>query len=343
MMMKLKNMVEFCHRVGTMTRAGLGLVDTIKREAARQHDHKMWSSIVQSLENGDSLAASLKPFQSQFGGMFLAMIETGEESGHLSEMFLDLASYHDDLLRIRNEFRRMLFLPVVELVVAVIIVGLIILLLGVISEMTGQTIDILGFGLIGFSGFVWYWVYVGVFCSIFYFLFLVVSRSASRMRVVHYFLHYVPKVGRLMCSLALMRLCWGLDLTMRTGMEVERALTLSFNGVNYAPISDSLSSVLEVIRNKGDLAEAFSVAKNIDYHLLANIETGEQSGSLPELMQKMTEQYLQESLTNLRVVSVVGGFIVYGLIMMLLVFLIFRVASFYIGILNDAAQMAMLY
>lgn len=339
MRMGLKNMAEFCRRVGVMTRAGLGLVETIKREAARQRDQQMWTSIVSSLENGDSLAVSLKPFQKHFGEMFVAMIETGEESGHLSEMFIDLASYYEDLLRIRQDFKRSLIFPIIELVAAVVVVGLVILLLGFISELTGQTIDILGFGLIGFSGFVRYWVYVGAFCALFYFFFLVVSRSASRMRVVHYFLNYIPKVGQLMRSLALMRLCWGLDLTMRTGMDVERALTLSFNGVNYAPVSDNLPLVLEVIRNEGNLTDAFSVTKNIDYHLLAGIDTGEQAGSLPELMQKMTDQYLQESLTNLRAVSVVGGFVVYGLIMAFIIFLIFRVASFYIGILNDAAQM----
>ncbi|MDR2641759.1 MAG: type II secretion system F family protein [Planctomycetaceae bacterium] len=341
-MIGLKNMMETCRRVGIITRAGVGLVEAIKREATRQHDQKMWSSIVTSLENGESLAVSLQPFQKQFGEIFIAMIETGEDSGQLSEMFIDLADYYEDLLRIRRDFLRSLIMPVIELVAAVVIVGFIILLLGLVSELAGQTVDILGFGLIGFSGFVRYWIYVGVFCTCVYFLFLWLSRNVRRMRVVQYFLNCVPKIGVLMRSLAFMRLCWGLDLTMRTGMEVERALKLSFNGTNYAPVSDNLKLILEVIRNGGDLTDAFSVTKNIDYDLIAGVETGEQSGSLPELMQKMKERYFQESLTNLRAVSVVGGFIVYGLIMALIVFLIFKIATFYIGILNDATRMAML-
>ncbi|MDR2170988.1 MAG: type II secretion system F family protein [Planctomycetaceae bacterium] len=339
MAMSIKDISVFCRRVGTVTRAGIGLVDSVKREAGRQRDKKLWSSVVCTLEEGESFAASLKPFQKQFGEMFIAMVEVGEESGHLSEMFLELADYYDDLLRIRSDFFRSLILPVVELVVAVVIVGLIILLLGFISELTSQTVDILGFGLIGFSGFVKYWIYVGLICFCFYFLFLWMRCNISRMRIVHYLLDIIPKIKVLMRSLALMRLCWGIDLTMRTGMDVERALRLSFNGANYAPVSDNLNLVLEVIRNGGDLTDAFSVTKNIEYDLINAIETGERSGSLPELMQKMTERYLQESLTNLKMVSVVGGFIVYGLIMALIIFIIFRVASFYIGILNDAAQM----
>ncbi|MDR1485210.1 MAG: type II secretion system F family protein [Planctomycetaceae bacterium] len=340
-MIGLKNMAEMCRRIGVITRAGVGLVDAIKREAGRQRDQRMWSAIVLSLDGGNSLAVSLKPFTRQFGEMFIAMIETGEDSGHLSEMFVELSEYYEDLLRIRRDFLRSLIMPLIELVAAVVIVGFIILLLGLVSEMAGQTIDILGFGLIGFRGFVLYWVYVGIVCVSYYVVFLWIRRSVSRMRIVHYFLNRIPRVGVLMRSLAFMRLCWGLDLTMRTGMDVERALMLSFNGTNYAPVSDNLPKVLEVIRGGGDLTDAFSVTKNIDYDLIAGVETGENSGSLPELMQKMKDRYFQESLTNLRAVSVVGGFIVYGLIMALIVFLIFRVASFYIGILNDAAQMAM--
>jgi type IV pilus assembly protein PilC len=341
--MGLKSISEFCRRVGVITHAGLGLVDTIKREALRQRNKKVWLSVVRSLEEGESLASSLKPFHKYFGEMFIAMIDIGEQSGHLSEMFLELADHYDNLLRIRRDFLRSLILPVVELLAAVVILGLLILLLGVISEMAGQTIDILGFGLIGFSGFVRYWIYVGIFCTIFYLLYLWISRKVSRMRIVHYALNLIPSVGSLMRSLAFMKLCWGLDLTMRTGMDVERALNLTFNGVNYAPISDDLPKVLEIVRNGGDLTDAFSAAKFIDADLITSIETGERSGSLPELMQKMTNKYLQESLTHLRIISTVGSFVVYGLIMALIVFLIFRMASFYIGILNDAVQKAFVF
>ncbi|MDR0391573.1 MAG: type II secretion system F family protein, partial [Planctomycetaceae bacterium] len=239
-MVSLKNKAEICHRLGLVTGSGISLVDAIKREASRQRDQKTWSKIVSSLEEGDSLANALKPFTKQFGEMFVALIETGEDSGSLSEMFIDLAKYYDDLLRIRHDFLRSLILPVLELVATVVIVGLVILLLGFIREITGSEIDILGFGLVGVSGFLFYCFFVGTFCAIAYVLFLWMRRSMARMRFAHYFLNNVPKVGLLMRTLAFMRLCWCLDLTMRTGMEVERALTLSFNGVNYAPVSDNL-------------------------------------------------------------------------------------------------------
>jgi type IV pilus assembly protein PilC len=338
-MVSLKNMAELCRRLGIITRAGIGLLDAIKREAVRQTDQKTWSSIVSLLENGESLTAAFKPFTKQFGEMFVAMIETGEESGNVSEMFMDLASYYEDLLRIRRDFMRSLILPVVELVVAVVIVSLIILLLGLLRELTGNDIDILGFGLIGVRGFFVYWTYVGIFCLSYYVSYLLIRRRASRMRIVHYLLNYIPRIGLLMRTLAYMRLCWCLDLTMRTGMDVERALTLSFNGSNYAPVSDNLPNVLESIRNGSDLTEAFSATKNIDRDLIDSVNTGELSGSLPELMQKMKDRYFQESLTNLRAVSIVGGYIVYGAIMLLIVVLIFRIASFYIGIINEATQM----
>jgi type IV pilus assembly protein PilC len=334
---RLKVLSEFCRRVGTVTRSGVGLLAAIKREASRQRDSRFWFSVVERLESGESFTESLRPHQAQLGDMFIAMIEVGEESGHLSEMLIELADYYDELLRIKRDFLKSLIWPVIELAAAVVIVSLVILLLGVISGMTGQTVDILGFGLVGFDGFVKYWVYVGVVLAVCYVLFLWTKKSVGRLRFVHYLLNRIPKVGALMRSLAYMRLAWGLDLTMRTGMDVERSMKLSFNGVNYAPVSDNLPIILGVLEKGGDLMDAFSATKNIDYDLITCIDSGEQSGTIPELMQKMTERYLQESLVNLKTVSVIGGFLVYGAIMAMIALLIFRIASYYIGMLNSFA------
>ena len=138
-------------------------------------------------------------------------------------------------------------------------------------------------------------------------------------------------------NLALTRLTWAMHLTMRTGMEIRRALSLSFKAANFAPISDHLPQILGTVERGGNLTDAFLDANCFDTDLVTAVESGEQSGSLPELMHRLSEQYMDESLLKLKVLSVAGGFAVYGCIAAVIVFMIFRLAMFYIGILNDAA------
>jgi type II secretory pathway component PulF len=334
----MKQLSGFCRRVGISVKAGLHLKDAVKREASRQRNSKLWQSVVVSLENGNSLAESLRPFKKQLGEMFTALIEVGEESGHLGEMLTDLADYYDQLIQIRRDFLKSLTLPIAELVVAIIIVGIMILVLGVMEQITGQRLDLLGWGLVGVTGFIRYVTFLAVTGLLGVFLYRFLKGNIQRSRPVHYLLLWIPKIGRILKTLALMRLTWGLHLTMRTGMDVCRALTLSFQGSGFAPIRDQLPVILDTVENGGTLSDAFQTAKYLEDDLLSSVDSGEQSGNLPELMHKLTDQYFQESLLNLKILSVTGGFVVYGCIAFCIIFIIFRLFSFYIGIINDAVS-----
>ncbi|MDR0336626.1 MAG: type II secretion system F family protein [Planctomycetaceae bacterium] len=333
----MKQLSGFCHRVGLSVKAGLNLIDAVKREVPRQRHSKLWQSVAVSLENGDSLAESLKPFKKQLGEMFVALVEVGEESGHLGEMLTDLADYYDQMIQIRRDFLKSLTVPVIEFILAVVIIGILILALGIIEQITGQRIDLLGCGLVGVTGFVRYVIFLFIVGSLGIFLYRFIKGNIQRSRPIHYVLLRFPKIGRMLKTLALMRLTWGLHLTMRTGMDVRRALTLSFQGSGFAPVRDQLSAILDVVENGGTLTDAFQTAKCLDDDLLSSVDSGEQSGNLPELMHKLTTQYLQESLLNLKIMSVTGGFAVYGCIAFCIIFVIFRLFSFYLGIITNAA------
>ena len=336
MSLAMHELSGFCRRVGTAVNAGLPLAASVKREAGRQRNAALWLDVATSLENGDSLAGALRPHRKALSDMFAALLEVGEESGRLGETMIELADYYDQMDDIRRSFLKALTWPIIELIAAIVVVGLLILLCGALTEMTGTTVDPLGLGLIGFRGLTVYLTFLAAAAGVGYALYQLMKQSVERSRPVHYFLLRIPKIGSLLKTLALTRLTWGLHLTFRTGMDVRRALTLAFQAVGFAPIRDNLPVMLQTIENGGTLTDAFLTADHLDGDLISCVDSGEQSGLLPELMHKMTTQYLQQSLLNLKVVSVVGGFAVYGCVAAVIILMIFRLAMFYIGILNDA-------
>jgi type IV pilus assembly protein PilC len=165
------------------------------------------------------------------------------------------------------------------------------------------------------------------------------KRNIQTSRFVHYALVRIPKVGSFFLKIALMKLSWGLNLTTGTGMDIKKALTLSFQGAGFLPIADQLPTVLAALERGEGLAGAFDSADYLDREFLIAVETGEQSGNLPELMGRLSKRYDQESQLLLKVLSVVGGFAVYGVIALCIIFIIFRIFSFYLGILTDATKM----
>jgi len=323
----------FCRRVGIATNAGLPLVASIKRETAGNRNARLWADVVTSLENGDSFGEALHPHRKTLTEMFVALVAVGEESGRLGETLLELADYYDRMAEIRRDFFKSLIWPIIELAAAVVIIGLMILICGWLE------VDPIGLGWTGFRGLTIYLVFLGIVAGTGYALYRFVKQSIERSRGVHYFLLRIPKLGTLLKTLALTRLTWGLHLTFRTGMDVKRALTLAFRAVGFAPISDNLPTMLQTIDDGGNLTDAFLAADNLDGDLISCVDSGEQAGTLPELMNKLSTQYFQQSLLNLKILSVAGGFAVYGCIAAVIIFVIFRLALFYIGILNNAVNM----
>lgn len=337
--MKMKELSSFCRRVGICVNAGLGLLESVKREAPRQRNAKLWTDVAASIEHGESFTEALRKHEKELGEMFVALIEVGEESGHLGETLNEMADYYDEMLRIRREFLKSLTWPVIELGAAIVVVGLLILLLGFIADITGTRVDLLGFGLVGVSGFVRYVLFVTAVGAGGLLIYLWMKKNISRSRPVHYLLDRIPKLRHVFRTLSLMKLTWAMHLTFRTGMDVRRALTLSFRASGYAPVADRLRMVLEVIDCGGTITDAFMAGGKFDPDLITDIDTGEQSGNLPELMEKSSQRYLQETLLNMKVVTTVGGFLVYGCIMAGIAVIIFRIVmTAYIGPINEALQ-----
>ena len=68
------------------------------------------------------------------------------------------------------------------------------------------------------------------------------------------------------------------------------------------------------------------------------MQVGEDSGRLTEMMDKLATNYHQQAETAAKVLTVIGSMVVWGSVVILLIVLIFRVFSFYLGILQEATQ-----
>ena len=64
---------------------------------------------------------------------------------------------------------------------------------------------------------------------------------------------------------------------------------------------------------------------------------GERAGRLPESMAILSQQYQEQARRSMVTLTVLAGFAVWALVAVIIIAMIFRLAFFYIGILNDAA------
>ena len=332
------HLADWCRRVGISLNAGLDIVRVLEREANQRSksysSSQCWRSVSESVAQGDALYEALEKRKEQLNDLFISMVKVGEKSGRLGETLLDLSEYYSQLIELRRNFLRSLILPLFELGIALFVVGLMILILGFLpGEM-----DILGLGLTGVSGLIKYLTFLAFLGGLGFCLFWFGRKNAFHFRLVQYIVDYVPKIGPVFRTLSLARLTWALNLTMRTGMEVQEALTLSFAAAAYAPISGKLKVVLNEIEAGGSLYDGFLACRCFDEMMILHFQTGDETGNLPEVMERLSKEYLQQCVFRLKTLSVIGFFLVFMFVAGIIIFFIFSIFSFYIGLINSAGQ-----
>jgi type II secretory pathway component PulF len=333
-----KTLVGLCQRLSTGLLAGVAARTVWAREAQQARGYaarNAATTVSQAVNRGDSMADSLAATGEYFPTLFREMTAVGEQSGKLGEIYQQLGEHYYAQIVLRRIFLASIAWPVLQLTIAILVVGGLIWAMGYIGRMTHSTIDILGFGLVGDRGLE---IYASIVGAAVVFI-LVCVRAAARglvwIRPVQYFIAAVPVLGSSLRTLALSRLAWSMCQTMNAGMEVRRALRLSLRSTHSAIFTDQIEPIDAAIGRGTSITAAFSKTGRFPPDFMDVVEVGEQSGRLVESMGQLSRQYNEQARAALVALTAIAGFAVWALVAALLVTLIFRLWGFYFHSLDE--------
>lgn len=324
---------EWSHQLGTALNAGIPILSILESESMKpiikRVSKEYWLDILSAVRSGLSLHEALMRHEECFPKLFLAMLKVGEESGHLGEILIELSKYYDNMNKIAHSFRSALVWPTIELVMAICIVGLVILVQGILD------VDMLGLGITGISGLIKYLLFLGGLGAIITFLFVWGKQNFDRISFLFYFLDKIPVVGKVLRTFALTRLTRGLQMTLMTGMDPFQAVDLAFDASAYPPIRNKKEQVKSVLASGGTFFESFRSIRAFDDLMLMQVHIGEESGSIPEVMDRLSDLYMDKSMNMMNTVKQIGQALFFLLIAAIIIFFIFRLFSFYYGMLTS--------
>ena len=163
-----------------------------------------------------------------------------------------------------------------------------------------------------------------------------VARGMLWTRPLQRFVLRIPKIGPALQAVAVARLAWVMSQTMNTGMDLRRALKLSLQSTRNARYLDRIERIDAEIARGNSIYEAFRRAGGFPADFLELVHAGEESGNLVESMAHAANLYQDQARAALTVLATVGGFAVWAAVAAIIIFLIFRLAMFYIGALSGA-------
>jgi type II secretory pathway component PulF len=329
-----KQLAGLCRRLSISLEAGIDIRTALAREAERAQGataQRHLTALREAIHGGASVHDALEETGEYFPELFRAILHVGEKSGHTGEALGQLAGHYEGQIRLRRRFLTSITMPLVELAVSVVVIGLLIWFLGFIGRSSGTTFDVLGLGLVGNRGLVIYVVFVAAVAIAIFSVIQGIRRGGAWTKPVQRAMIRVPGIGRPLETIALARLAWAMHLTFDAGIDVRSALRLSLESTRNAHFTDQVASIDQAVEAGQSLHEAFAQTAAFPVDFLDSLHAAEESGRLVEAMGRLSGQYQEQAEAAMHVFTVLAGFAVWALIAVIITIAIFRVFSFYVG------------
>ena len=248
---------------------------------------------------GQTLARAMAQFPRVFPELYRTLVEAGEKSGQLSKVMYRLADYTEDRQSLQRKTTTAMVYPAVVTVVAILVVtGLLTYVVPKVVAVyanSKQTLPLLTRVMISLSDFLVatgiYWVIALVAGG---WLFARALRQpAVRMRFDRFVLK-LPVIGRLARGVNTARLGSTLAILVSSRVPLLTALQAGVGVVSNLPMKHALIETEKLVREGGSLSRSLASTKMFPPVMVHLIASGEQSGKLDEMLERVASSQAQE-------------------------------------------------
>lgn len=323
-------------RLATALSAGIGLGRAWKGEQARVP--RAWRGAVgevgRALEEGESFSAALARAGETFPPLFRGMVEVGERTGHEPEALRELAGVLDHAVRTRRNLLSALVGPAIQSIVAILVVAFLVWVGGALRDASGGPLDILGFGLVGVRGVVALAVLLGILAAAATLAGRAAAASWRRHGVVRPLVDRIPLVGTAARASEAAAWCRAASLAAGAGLDAGRLARLASN---VAPgLSLDPDDVERRLRGGATLADVLRHTRRFPADLVEAVAVGELTGNTAETLDRLAVRYDEDARRALEAAARAAAGLVWAAVAGLIIFVIFRIFSFYVGAIQSA-------
>lgn len=268
-------------------------------DADRAEIGHMLSAIKSEVAGGHSFAMALGQHPREFSPIYCALVAAGEDSGNLGTVLASLADYLENSQALRGKLIQAMAYPTIVVLVAITVVVL--LLTYVVPQVVGvfqgahQKLPILTIALIGFSDFLRHWGFaiLGLLVTG-----GVLTRQALKLpgprAALDGALLRSPLLGRLVRGLNTARFASTLAILTAAGVPILRALQAAIDTLANTVLKADAQEALALVREGSTLSAALGLHKRFPPVLITFIRLGEQTGTLPQMLERAATQHAQE-------------------------------------------------
>ncbi len=298
----LDDLVLFSRQMYTLMKAGVpiirsitGLAETTRNQVLQKTLH----TIRLEIEGGHELSTALAQHPDIFSHLFISMVQVGENTGNLDDVFLQISGYLDREKETRNQIKAAMRYPtfvLITITVAMFIINMWVIptfakvFAGFNAELPLPTRILLGIS--EFTVNYWYFI-VGILIIIF-FSFRYYIKTENGHWQWDRFVTRVPIIGSIVLRATLARFARSFSMSLRAGVPLVTGLTLVSRAVDNIFVGGHIADMRNGIERGDTLTRTAAATEMFTPLIIQMLTVGEETGNVDDMLEEVADFYDRE-------------------------------------------------
>lgn len=334
---KPKMITVFTRQLSILLHSGVPILKSLTILAEQSHNpgfRRILSEIRSQVKDGRTLSSALSLYPRYFSPLYLSLVRAGEDSGTLEELLLRIADYRYKQEQIISTVRTALTYP---LLMALVGTGTIIFMLVFVMPRLlkvfarlGQELPLPTKILMGVSNFMtqwWVWLVIALIILALLGFLERSSRSKKGQLLIGQLKLHAPLFREVFLKLELARFSRTLELLLKSGIQLLRAIDASIPTLNNEVIRQELRKGYKLIEQGESFGTILNRSHIFPKFMVNLVAVGEESGKVETALHELADTYENETdeavkiMTNLLeplmilFMGIVVGFIIMAMLL----------------------------
>ena len=296
---KSSDLAALCWQLATMLEGGIPIttaLDIIGDDTDNVQLQGILKQISEKVKKGQPVSECVAEYPKVFNRLCCAMVLAGETGGNLAKAIGKLAEYFENRDKLAKKVKGAMAYPIFVLsfiiIIVVFIMAFIVPRFRKIFDQIGGTMPAFTRGFMGFYDMLRYNLpyIIGLIIVM-----IVAATFISKTKKGHYVFSKLslsmPMFGNILSQAFVATFCRTTSTLLSSGVSVLEAFTILTGMTDNDIIKSAITQTRENIVGGSNISLSMSSAGFFPNMVIKMIQVGEESGSMPEVLEKTSEHY----------------------------------------------------
>ncbi len=299
-----KDLMVLTRQMATLLEAGLPLIRalrTLERQSKKMGLKKVLGSVADTVEEGSTFSEALAKHPRTFNKLYLNMVRAGEAAGAMDVILARLAFFMEKNAKIIGKIKSAMIYPSAVVIIATAIVIFLMVFIvpkfqEIFKDLTpGKPLPALTMAVMDCStymqhNFVSLLIWIGAIVV----GYVILNKISFGKLVFDTIKYRMPLFGPIVSKGSVARFSRTLSTLMSAGVPILNALNIVRDTSGNEVVSRAVQTIHDAVKEGEGVAGPLSITNVFPQMVVSMVEVGEETGRLPEMLDKIAETYEEE-------------------------------------------------